>query len=57
MSTDSGLKLAQWLAGEFENKNQAMSEPTWFVNLKLWNRPLPFLIDGNYALFAEQTPK
>lgn len=56
MSTDLGLKLTQWLAGEFENKEQAMSEPAWFVSLKLWHRPLPFLIDGNYALFAEQAP-
>lgn len=50
------LKLTQWLAGEFENKTQALSQPAWFVNLKLWHRPLPFFIDGNYALFAEQAP-
>lgn len=50
------LKLAQWLAGEFSNEQQAQSQPAWFVNLKLWHRPLPFLIDGNYALFAEQAP-
>ncbi|MDR9405109.1 MAG: chromophore lyase CpcT/CpeT [Halothece sp. Uz-M2-17] len=50
------LKLAQWLAGEFSNESQALSQPAWFVNLKLWHRPLPFLIDGNYALFAEQAP-
>jgi len=49
-------KLAQWLAGEFSNENQARSQPAWFVNLKLWHRPLPFLIAGNYAIFAEQAP-
>jgi hypothetical protein len=50
------LKLTQWLAGEFENQTQALSQPAWFVNLKLWHRPLPFAIAGNYALFAEQAP-
>jgi hypothetical protein len=50
------LKLAQWLAGEFSNENQALSQPAWFVNLKLWHYPLPFAIAGNYALFAEQAP-
>lgn len=51
------FNLAQWLAGEFENETQALSQPAWFVNLKLWHRPLPFSISGNYALFAEQAPK
>jgi len=46
--------LAQWLAGEFENQTQALEQPTWFVNLHLWHRPLPFTIEGNLALFAEQ---
>lgn len=50
------FKLAQWLAGEFSNESQALSQPAWFVNLKLWHRPLPFAIAGNYALFAEQAP-
>ncbi|AFZ43668.1 protein of unknown function DUF1001 [Halothece sp. PCC 7418] len=50
------FKLAQWLAGEFSNESQALSQPAWFVNLKLWHRPLPVSIDGNYALFAEQAP-
>jgi len=50
------FKLAQCLAGEFSNESQALSQPAWFVNLKLWHRPLPFAIAGNYALFAEQAP-
>ncbi len=50
------LKLVQWLAGEFENQAQALSQPAWFVNLKLWHRPLPFSLAGNYAFFAEQAP-
>lgn len=46
--------LAQWLAGEFDNQTQALDQPAWFVHLRLWHRPLPFRIQGNVALFAEQ---
>jgi hypothetical protein len=46
--------LAQWMAGEFDNQPQAQDQPTWFVHLRLWHRPLPFRIDGNLALFCEQ---
>lgn len=46
--------LAQWLAGEFENRAQALDQPAWFVHLTLWHRPLPRLIQGHLALFAEQ---
>jgi hypothetical protein len=46
--------LSHWLAGEFDNKDQALEQPVWFVHLRLWHRPLPFQIDGNPALFAEQ---
>lgn len=46
--------LANYLAGEFDNQAQAIDQPTWFVHLRLWHRPLPWKIDGNPALFAEQ---
>lgn len=46
--------LAQCLAGEYDNQNQAQAQPVWFVPLRLWYRPLPHLIDGHLALFAEQ---
>ena len=32
--------LATYLAGEFENKNQAAENPSWFVHLRLWHRPV-----------------
>lgn len=48
------ITLAEWLAGEFENRSQAWEQPAWFVNLRLWHRPLPQKIAGNLALFAEQ---
>lgn len=47
-------RLATWLAGEFDNQPQAQDQPIWFVHLRLWHRPLPYRIDGNIALFAEQ---
>jgi hypothetical protein len=53
-SLDQLNTLVQWLAGEFENQAQALDQPAWFVHLRLWHRPLPFLIAGYPALFAEQ---
>lgn len=35
--------LAHQLAGEFENQAQAAAEPTWYVHLRLWQRPVPNL--------------
>lgn len=46
--------LAQWLAGEFSNQDQALEQPAWFVHLRLWHRPLPKRFAGHLALFAEQ---
>ena len=46
--------LAQWLAGEFDNQQQAIDQPIWFVHLRLWHRPVRLQIEGNIALFAEQ---
>ena len=48
------ITLARQLAGKFTNKDQALQQPVWFVHLHLWHRPLPFLIEGNLAIFAEQ---
>ncbi|MDC0834084.1 chromophore lyase CpcT/CpeT [Geitlerinema sp. CS-897] len=48
--------LARLLAGEFDNGEQARENPTWFVHIHLWHRPLPISIDGDLALFAEQAP-
>ena len=53
-SSQSLIALAQLMAGEFDNQPQAMEQPTWFVHLRLWYRPLPMRIEGNLALFAEQ---
>jgi len=52
--TSAVVTLAQWLSGEFSNQNQALKEPAWFVNLRLWHRPIPHRLDGHLAIFAEQ---
>jgi len=50
--------LAHYLTGEFTNQTQALEEPAWYVNLRLWHRPLPKLLEGLFpegiTLFAEQ---
>lgn len=46
--------LATYLAGEFSNQQQAASQPAWFVNLRLWIRPVPIFTDDSITLFAEQ---
>lgn len=54
MDSSALLTLARWLAGEYENRDQAIADPIWFVNLRMWYRPLPHRLDGNLAFFAEQ---
>ncbi|MDY6897385.1 MAG: chromophore lyase CpcT/CpeT, partial [Cyanobacteriota bacterium] len=46
--------IAEYLAGEFENKEQAISEPSWYVNLRMWQRPVPLFQEDSVTLFAEQ---
>lgn len=46
--------LATYLAGEFSNQSQALEQPAWYVNLRLWIRPVPIFTDDSITLFAEQ---
>jgi CpeT/CpcT family (DUF1001) len=48
--------LIRALAGEFSNQPQAFDQPTWFVQLRLWQRPVPLVLPGfeGYWLFLEQ---
>ena len=46
--------LANYLAGEFSNQQQASEQPVWYVNLRLWIRPVPIFTDDSITLFAEQ---
>lgn len=46
--------LAQYIAGEFDNRDQAIDNPAWFVHLRLWQRPVNLFTDDSFTLFAEQ---
>jgi hypothetical protein len=46
--------LATYLAGEFSNQQQALEQPAWYVNLRLWIRPVPIFTRDSITLFAEQ---
>jgi len=54
ISTTDLETLGRWLNGEFENPDQALAQPTWFVRLRLWQRSLPQGLGGQLAFFAEQ---
>lgn len=59
--TSDLLTLAHYLAGEFENQQQAAAEPIWYVSLRLWQRPIQ-LFPGDQTgesatLFAEQASR
>ncbi|WP_287289477.1 chromophore lyase CpcT/CpeT [Okeania sp. SIO2B9] len=43
-------------AGEFDNSTQAIADPAWYVQLRLWHRPVPITLfpEPSIALFAEQ---
>ncbi len=47
-------RLADYLAGEFENKEQAAAEPVWYVHLRLWLRPVHLFQGDSLCLYAEQ---
>ena len=42
------------MAGEFDNQQQAIAEPAWYVHLHLWQRPVPLFKEDSLTLFAEQ---
>lgn len=46
--------LGRYLAGEFDNQTQAIAEPTWYVHLRLWHRPISLFAEDSITLFAEQ---
>ncbi len=48
------LTLAQGLAGVFENREQAIADPAWYVSVRLWHRPVKLFADDSITLFAEQ---
>ncbi|MGI0491140.1 chromophore lyase CpcT/CpeT [Alkalinema pantanalense CENA528] len=47
-------KLAQYLLGEFDNREQAIADPIWYVHLRLWHRLTPLFSEDSITIFAEQ---
>ncbi|MBX9254319.1 chromophore lyase CpcT/CpeT [Desmonostoc muscorum CCALA 125] len=48
------IALGEYLAGEFDNREQAIGEPIWYVHLRLWQRPVNLFAEDSITLFAEQ---
>lgn len=48
------ITLGTYLAGEFDNQQQALAEPVWYVHLRLWQRPVELFTEDSITLFAEQ---
>ncbi|MBE9030490.1 chromophore lyase CpcT/CpeT [filamentous cyanobacterium LEGE 11480] len=46
--------LAQFLSGVYDNREQALAEPIWYVHLRCWIRPTPCFRDDSITLFVEQ---
>jgi hypothetical protein len=48
------IALGEYLAGEFDNREQAIGEPVWYVHLRMWQRPVNLFAEDSITLFAEQ---
>lgn len=48
------ITLARYMAGEFDNREQAIADPIWYVHLRLWQRPVSLFTEDSITLFAEQ---
>ena len=46
--------LGQFMCGEFDNREQAIANPPWFVHLRLWQRPVNLFSSDSFTVFAEQ---
>ncbi len=47
--------LVEYMAGEFDNQEQARESPAWFVHLRLWQRPVKRFFEDSLTIFAEQS--
>ncbi|HEY9763406.1 MAG TPA: chromophore lyase CpcT/CpeT [Trichocoleus sp.] len=48
------LTLAEALAGEFDNREQSLADPTWYVHLRVWHRPVALFLEDSVTFFVEQ---
>lgn len=48
-------QLANYLSGEFDNRQQSLADPLWYLHLRVWNYPLPStLFNDGHSFFIEQ---
>lgn len=47
-------QLSQCLAGVFQNRDQALANPTWFVHIRIWIHPVPLFEADSATFFIEQ---
>ncbi|NJM48403.1 MAG: chorismate mutase [Alkalinema sp. RU_4_3] len=48
------VQLGAWLAGVYDNRDQAIESPVWYVHLRAWWRPVPLFGSDSLVLFGEQ---
>ena len=53
-SGEAFVRLCQSLAGTFQNREQALAEPVWYVHLRLWCYPTPLFREDSATFFIEQ---
>jgi hypothetical protein len=53
-STQRVKQLGDCLAGVFQNREQAMADPAWFVHIRLWSHPIPLFEADSITFLLEQ---
>ncbi len=48
------VQLGAWLAGGYDNRDQAIESPVWYVHLRAWWRLVPLFAADSVVLFGEQ---
>ena len=53
-NSDLAINLAQWLAGEFSNRQQSFDSPKDFAHIHVFFRPLPWEFFEGIGFYSEQ---
>jgi CpeT/CpcT family (DUF1001) len=48
------VQLGAWLSGVYDNRDQAIESPVWYVHLRAWWRIVPMFASDSVVLFGEQ---
>ena len=48
------ILLAQWMAGDFSNRQQSIAEPQHYAHIRIFFRPLPFEFFNALGFYSEQ---